>query len=143
VKSPPEVSDHDYARLLAVRTRLRRFEHWSAEQAATYGLTAQQHQLLLAVRGHDEPQGPTISQVADYLLIRHHTAVELVDRVASADLITRDRDAANHRIVRLQLTPKAQRTLEALSSVHLEELANLTEMLDAMLDDLAVHGAHE
>ena len=60
-----QISDHDYARLLAVRTGLRRFEHWSAEQAAEHGLTPSQHQLLLSVRGHDEAAGPTIGQVAD------------------------------------------------------------------------------
>ena len=56
---PPRIHDADYARLLTVRTAWRRFERWSAEQAAAHGLTASQHQLLLAVRGHDEPQGPT------------------------------------------------------------------------------------
>jgi hypothetical protein len=59
------ISSADYARLLTVRTALRRFERWSAEQAATRGVTASQHQLLLAVRGHPDPQGPTMSQAAD------------------------------------------------------------------------------
>jgi DNA-binding MarR family transcriptional regulator len=69
-----------YERLLRFRTGLRRFLRWSAEQAALAGLTPAQHQLLLAVRGHPEPQGPTIRDVAGYLLLRHHSAVELVDR---------------------------------------------------------------
>lgn len=64
--------DATYARLLALRTSLRHFERWSERQAQAAGLTAAQHQLLLAIRGHDDPRGPTIGEVADYLLLRHH-----------------------------------------------------------------------
>jgi len=130
------VSDADYARLLTVRSELRRFEGWSAEQAAAQGLTASQHQLLLAVRGHDEEVGPTISQAADYLLIRHHSAVELVDRTAKAGLIVRTRDAHDHRVVRLQLSDEGHRILEALSEAHLAELANLTPLFESLLEAL-------
>jgi DNA-binding MarR family transcriptional regulator len=130
------VSDADYSRLLAVRTGLRRFERWSAEQAATQGLTASQHQLLLAVRGHAEPQGPTIRQVADYLLVRHHSAVELADRTEAAGLITRTRDEADHRVVRLRLTADGERVLSALSAAHLEELANLTVLFESLIGTL-------
>jgi DNA-binding MarR family transcriptional regulator len=131
------LSERDYARLLTVRTELRRFERWSAQQAATHGLTASQHQLLLAIRGHFESQGPTIGQIADYLLIRHHSAVELVDRSEDAGLLTRERDGEDHRTVRLHLTPKALRMLEALSSAHIQELASLTPMFESMIGDLA------
>src|SRR5581483_11396030 len=109
------IRDADYARLLSVRTALRNFEHWSAEQAAAHGVTANQHQLLLAVRGHREPNGPTISQVADYLLIRHHSAVELADRCERAGLIHRLRDSDDHRVVRLRLADEGSRILEALA----------------------------
>ena len=54
-----------------LRTGLRRFEHWSAEQAASAGLTPAQHQLMLAVRGHPDRRGPTIGEAAEYLLLRH------------------------------------------------------------------------
>lgn len=128
----------DYTRLLAVRTGLRRFERWSAEQAAGQGLTASQHQLLLAVRGHTDPAGPTISQTADYLLIRHHSAVELADRCAKAGLVERVRDSADHRSVRLQLSTEGARILEALTSNHLEEIARLTPLFESLLDTLAV-----
>src|SRR5579875_429506 len=95
--------DADYARLLTVRTALRRFERWSADQAAARGLTSSQHQLLLALRGHPEPKGPTIGQVAEYLLVRHHSAVELADRTARAGLVRRVTDPDDLRVVRLQL----------------------------------------
>ncbi len=129
------VSDGQYARLLAVRTRLREFERWSAAQAEVFGLTASQHQLLLAVRGHNKPEGPTIGDIAGYLLIRPHSAVELINRAAELGLITRRRDPDDHRVTRLGLTAEADRKLQALSAAHLEELARLTPLLEGLLTD--------
>lgn len=131
-----QVSDQDYARLLTVRTGLRRFERWSAEQAAEQGLTASQHQLLLAVRGHPDAVGPTIGQAAEYLLIRHHSAVELVDRSVRAGLLERVKDVEDHRVVRLRLSAAGERMVAELSSAHLEELARLTPLLQEMLGAL-------
>jgi DNA-binding MarR family transcriptional regulator len=131
------IRDADYTRLLTVRTRLRQFERWSSEQAAAHGLTASQHQLMLAVRGHPDPDGPTISEAAGYLLIRHHSAVELADRSEKAGLILRVRDSGDHRAVRLQLAPDGARILEELTSAHLEELARLTPLFESMIDTLA------
>jgi DNA-binding MarR family transcriptional regulator len=117
--------DDVYARLLALRTGLRRFERWSEQQARAAGLTPAQHQLLLAIRGHDDPRGPTVGEVADYLLLRHHSAVELIDRADAAGLVVRRRDEEDHRVVRLQLTDQGATSLEKLSALHLEELKRL------------------
>src|SRR5689334_21402490 len=92
----PVLTESDYSRLLSVRTRLRVFERWSADRAAEYGLTAAQHQLLLAVRGHDDPRGPTIGDVADYLLLKHHSTVELANRTQELGLIRRTGDPDDH-----------------------------------------------
>lgn len=119
------LSDADYARLLALRTGLRHFEAWSARQARAAGLTPAHHQLLLAIRGHGDPAGPTIGEVADYLLLRHHSAVGLVDRAEAAGLVRRTRSEEDHRVVRLQLTEDGAARLEALSELHLEELDRL------------------
>jgi DNA-binding MarR family transcriptional regulator len=119
------LTDADYRRLLEFRTELRRFLHWSEEQAASLGLTGTQHQLLLAVRGHDHPVGPTISDVAASLLLRHHSAVGLVDRAADAGLVRREIDRDDHRVVRLRVTPLGARKLAQLSRRHLEELRRL------------------
>ena len=132
----PRVTDADYARLLRMRTRLRKFEHWSAEQAAAMGLTASQHQLLLAIRGHGGDDGPTIGDVADYLLVRHNTAVELVNRTQELGLIDRHRDGIDHRVVRLTLTDEGVERLNALSADHLEELARLAQVVDELFDTL-------
>ncbi|MGH9070544.1 MAG: DUF488 family protein, N3 subclade [Acidimicrobiales bacterium] len=119
------VSDPDYARLLALRTGLRHFERWSAQQARAAGLTPAHHQLLLAIRGHRDPAGPTIGEVADYLLLRHHSTVGLIDRAESVGLVCRTRSRDDHRVVRLQLTDEGAERLEALSALHVEELARL------------------
>ncbi len=136
--------DEAYAKLLALRTGLRRFEHWSQQQAASVGLTGAQHQLLLAIRGHDGPRGPTIGEVADYLLLRHHSAVGLVDRAELAGLVERERDTDDRRIVRLRLTPEGTRQLERLAALHLEELERLAPEITGIWDGLApantVHG---
>jgi DNA-binding MarR family transcriptional regulator len=120
------VPDEAYARLLALRTGLRRFLHWSEQQAAAAGLTSAQHQLLLAIRGHPDPRGPTIGEVADYLLLRHHSTVGLIDRADAAGLVVRTRDQDDHRVVRLNLTTDAAQRLEALSTLHLQELEQLS-----------------
>ena len=129
-------SDGDYQRLLEFRTELRRFLRWSEEQAAAAGLTPAQHQLLLVVRGHGGERGPTIGDVADSLLLRHHSAVELVDRAEAAGLVTRVADPDDLRVVRLDLTADAAARLEQLSARHLDELARLTAGLGPLVAGL-------
>ena len=130
------VAEPDYERLLAARTRLRQFRHWSPGQAGAQGLTAAQHQLLLAVRGHPDRRGPTIGEVAGYLLVRHHTAVELVDRTEGLGLVERLRDPDDRRIVRLGLTRHGQRVLQRLAAAHAGELARLAAVLKEVTHDL-------
>jgi uncharacterized protein YeaO (DUF488 family)/DNA-binding MarR family transcriptional regulator len=125
------LSHEDYARLLTLRNGLRRFLRWSEQQAEAAGLTPNQHQLLLAIRGHDDPGGPTVGEVADYLLLRHHSTVELIDRADTAGLVTRQRDPDDHRVVRLSLTSDGANRLETLSALHLEELDRLSLQLPA------------
>jgi DNA-binding MarR family transcriptional regulator len=133
----PTPTEKDYRRLLELRTGLRRFLRWSEQHAEAAGLTPAQHQLLLAIRGHRDPRGPTVGDVAGYLLLRHHSAVGLVDRAADAGLITRSQDPDNLSVVRLRLTDQGSRQLEALSEQHLEELAHLAPTMHALWDALA------
>ena len=127
------LSDEDYQRLAELRYGLRSFLHWSAEQAKRAGLTPTQHQLLLAVRASLAARGPTVSDVAAILLIRHHSAVELVDRAQEAGLIVRDRDPDQHSMVRLRLTTRGATKLASLSELHLRELAQLAPTMRALL----------
>jgi DNA-binding MarR family transcriptional regulator len=132
----PTPTDEDYRRLLELRTGLRRFLRWSEEQARAAGLTPAQHQLLLAIRGHGDTRGPTVGDVAAHLLLRHHSAVGLIDRAEAAGLVVRGPDADNTSAVRLRLTDKGSRQLEALSELHLEELEHLAPTMRALWDAL-------
>ncbi len=126
------LEQRDYERLLAFRTGLRRFLSWSGQQAEAAGLTPAQHQLLLAVRGHPDPRGPTIGEVAGYLLVRHHSAVELIDRAVAAGLVARQTDSEDARTVRVTLTPLGAERLEWLAASHLEELGRLNSQLHSL-----------
>lgn len=136
-----DLVDEDYRRLLGLRTGLRRFMRWSEEQARVVGLTPAQHQLLLAVRGLEEGSGPTIGDIADALLLRHHSAVELVQRAEATGLLTRRADADDGRVVRLGLSRRGRSALERLSALHLEELNRLGSPLHPLWEGLDGQGA--
>jgi len=125
--------DRDYRRLLEFRTSLRRFLHWSESQAQAHGITGAQHQLLLAIAGDPDPLGPTVGDVAESLLLKHHSAVGLVDRAEAAGMVEREPDPTDHRVVRLALTAVGRRRLEELSKAHLEELRYLGSALGELL----------
>jgi DNA-binding MarR family transcriptional regulator len=131
------LSDADYQRLLEFRVGLRRFLRWSEEQASGVHVTPAHHQLLLAIRGHADPQGPTVGDVAEALLLRHHSAVELIDRAVAAGLIKRTTDAYDLRIVRLRLTANGARKLEQLAARHVEELARIAPRMRALWEGIA------
>src|SRR5260370_3149160 len=118
------MSVSDFQNLLAFRISLRRFLHWSQTQARAVGLTPAQHQLLVAIKGHPGNQDPTISDLAEYLLLRHHSVVELVDRAAIAGGVERSRDAEDGPLARAALTPDAETRLSRLGPAHLDELPN-------------------
>ena len=124
-----ELGDDDFRRLLELRDGMRRFLHWSEERAREVGITAGQHQLLLAIRGHGSP--PSIGDVADHLLLRHHSVVELVDRAERAGLVERYDDVVDLRVVRLRISDAGQTKLTDLAAAHLEELARLRASLVA------------
>ena len=133
----PEMSAGDFQNLLAFRTSLRRFLHWSQTQARAVGLTPAQHQLLVAIKGHPGNQDPTISDLAEYLLLRHHSVVELVDRAAAAGVVERSRDAEDGRLTRVTLTTDGESRLSRLGPAHLDELRNLAPVLDHLVSDWA------
>jgi len=141
VSGAPPLSDGDFERLLAFRDGLRRFLRWSEEQARGVGLTGPQHQLLLAVRGHGHP--PSIGEVAEHLLLRHHSAVELVDRAERAGLVARHPDPDDQRVVRLRLTAEGEARLVALTEAHLEELSRLRARFESLWDHLPGAGPPE
>ena len=130
----------DFEHLLALRTGLRRFLHWSEHQARAAGITPAQHQLLLAVKGHPDAAGPTIGDVANYLVLRHHSAVGLIDRAAAAGLVTRGPDRANNSTVRIALTDIGNEKLDDLTETHLEELKHLAPAMRSLWRALEADG---
>jgi DNA-binding MarR family transcriptional regulator len=126
------LTEPDYGALLAFRDGLRRFLHWSEQQAIDAGVTPAQYQLLLAVRGHPGA-APTVGDVADHLLLRHHSVVGLVDRAVRAGLVERRPDAGDQRVVRLGLTQQGARVLRRLASAHIAELRRRPPVFDAAL----------
>jgi len=128
-----ELTSEDYENLLASRTSLRRFLHWSQTQARGVGMTPAHHQLLLAVKGHRGRKGPAIGDLAGYLLLRHHSTVELVGRAEAAGLVERWSDNDDGRIARVRLTAEGERRLDRLASAHLDELQQLAPVLDQLV----------
>ena len=123
----------DYENLLAFRTSLRKFLGWSETRAREAGLTPAQHQLLLAVKGHPGGRPPTVGDLAGYLLVRHHSAVELIDRAEAAALVQRCPDQGDGRVIRIRLTPLGEERLSRLSTAHLSELRRLAPVLDHLI----------
>jgi DNA-binding MarR family transcriptional regulator len=130
------LSQEDFTHLLELRTGLRRFLRWSEHQAKAAGLTPAKHQLLLAVRGHPNPDGPTVGEIAEYLVLRHHSAVGLIDRAVADDLVERSADPRNKSVVRVTLTPAGNAKLDALSEAHVQEIAQLAPTMRTLWDAL-------
>lgn len=126
------LGDSDYARLAALRAGVRRYLAWAERRAREHGMTPAQVQLALAVRSHDDPAGPTLTQLAETLLLRHHSVVGLVDRAEEAGLVERMRDREQLSRVHVRLTAAGAQRLEALSVLHLAWLAEHGEELGAV-----------
>src|SRR4051794_11474495 len=103
------ITDRDYVALAAFRLALRRFSAFSEAEATAAGLTPRQHQALLAIRGASAGAGGVgIGDLAAHLLIRHNSAVELVNRLAEADLVRRQPDPKDARRIVVALTDRAE-----------------------------------
>ncbi|MDA8379235.1 MAG: MarR family transcriptional regulator [Actinomycetota bacterium] len=126
------LTDTDFQKLLTLRTELRKILRRSETRAKQVGITPAQHQLMLAIRGHGESRGPTITDAAQYLMLRHHSVVGLVDRAEAAGLVERRQDADDHRAVRLRLTRKGNGVLQRMNSSHADELSVFTKSFQGL-----------
>jgi DNA-binding MarR family transcriptional regulator len=126
----------DYAALAEFRYAIRRFLAFSEMAAAEAGLTSQQHQALLTIKGAAGEEGLAVGALAERLLVKQHTAVELVDRLERAGLVRRGADPADGRRVLVSLTDEGELRLKALSSAHLDELKSIGPALSAILAGL-------
>jgi DNA-binding MarR family transcriptional regulator len=125
----------DYAALSDFRHALRRFLVFSEQKAAECGLAPQQHQALLAIQGAPTPR-VTVGYLAERLVIKPHTASELVDRLEAAGLVVRVPSQSDRRQALIEPTPAALEVLERLSATHRQELLRLRPMFTALLTRL-------
>ncbi|GAB2894509.1 MarR family transcriptional regulator [Paralcaligenes sp. KSB-10] len=126
-----QLNSDDYKTLATFRYALRRFIVFSETAAVSEGLAPQQHQALLAIKAM--PEAPSVGDIAERLMIRHHSAVELVGRLVRMGLVERLRDLSDRRRVRVSLTPLAEHKLADLSAAHLEELRAIRPLLAGLL----------
>lgn len=121
-RPPPPLTSEDFQAIGAFRLALRRFAAFSEGSARQAGLTAQQHQALLAIRAHGGPEPMTIGELADCLLIKNHSAVELVGRLVDRALVIRAQSKMDRRRIELHLTAEAEKLVEQVTRANLQEL---------------------
>ena len=131
------LSTADYARLAAFRYALRKFLRFSEEAAAESGITGQHYQAMLILRACPEDRRTTIADLAQQLLIKHNSAVELVDRLVQQDLAMREASSADRRKVELRLTVRGRQMLAKLAATHRRELRRIGPILERFFAELS------
>jgi DNA-binding MarR family transcriptional regulator len=130
------LSDADYRAHAEFRYAMRRYLHVSEEQARMRGVTPQQLLLLLAVRGHPSYPAVSISEIAERLQVRHHSASLLVERSVRRDLLSREQDQQDRRRAMVSLTPYGMSVLEEIMLANRRELRKIEGILTAIVDSL-------
>jgi DNA-binding MarR family transcriptional regulator len=124
----------DYETLAAFRYALRRFIHFSERAVQNAGITPQQHQALLAVKGFPERERVTIGELAERLQLRHHSAVGLVNRLVTEKLVVRRASDQDRRSVLVELTESGEKLLEKLSRTHRGEIERIGPELKRLIE---------
>lgn len=131
------VSSGQFRALSEFRYQIRRFQHRSGEAARALGLEPQQYQLLLAVKGfYGEGRGPTIGFLAERLQVRHHSAVELIDRMETRGMVHRLPAERDRRQVIVALSDAAEQVLKDLAAQHIAEIQQIGPKLVAALQQV-------
>lgn len=127
------LSDAEYRALGEFRRGLREFFSYSESGAAEHDISSQQHQALLAIRAHTGPEAMSVGELAECLMIKHHSAVGLVDRMVEGGLVVRLESQVDRRRVLLGLTPEGRRILSAISLRNLERLSSTGKVLSSLV----------
>ncbi|THD82584.1 MAG: MarR family transcriptional regulator [Phenylobacterium sp.] len=135
-RQEPQLSRDDYLAIGGFRQALRRFLAFSEAGARAQGLTAQQHQALLAIRVHQGPEPISVGELAQALLIKNHSAVGLVSRLQDRGLVLRQVSSGDRRRVLLTLTPDAEAILAAITRANLLELKSSAKAFRNLLTAL-------
>jgi DNA-binding MarR family transcriptional regulator len=131
-----DLSLAEYRALAEFRYQIRRFVYFSEEQARSCGIEPQQHQLLLAIRGLPEDKRSTIGELAARMHLRHHSTVELVDRLEARGAVSRESSGEDRREVIVHLTRSGIGLLRRLSLSHRDELDHAGPRLASALKTL-------
>jgi DNA-binding MarR family transcriptional regulator len=141
------ISHEEYRQISEFRYRIRQFLHFSEEAARAHAIEPQQHQLLLAIKGLPRGARPTIKEVSSRLCLRHHSTVELANRLVARGAITRRQSDDDAREVLLELTPQGEEILRELHLLHWQELQSsgpyLSESLNAIVKHTTLHAESE
>lgn len=139
----PDISEAGFRQLAEFRHRIRQFLHFSEEAARSKGIEPQQHQLLLAIKGLSEGTRPTVTALSQQLCLRHHSTVELVDRLVDQGALRRRHGDLDHREVLVELTPQGEALLHRLSILHWEELRVSGPALSESLGAIVRHSSFD
>ena len=134
------LSTEEYARLAAFRQGLRGFLRFSEEAAARVGLLTQHYQAMLILRACPEGFTVTINDLARQLLIKHNSAVGLVDRLEKEGLIRREVSSTDRRKVELRLSARGRQVLAKLAETHRNELARIGPELKRLIAEVLKTG---
>lgn len=141
-KPAQDLTDQEYRSLAEFRYKLRCFLRFTEDNAVKSGLEPQQYQALLALRGLPAGAEATVGYLADRLLLAHHSAGAMVDRLERKGLVRRQRDHQDRRKVFVLLAPKARAVLRRLASASRGHLASATPTLVAALRTLRTSHTH-
>ena len=130
------ITKSHYELLAAFRHALRRFLGFSQSAARAAGLEAQQHQALLAIKGFPRRDFVSVGELAECLLLRHHSAVELVDRLVERKLLRRTPSEVDRRRVEVRLTARGESVIQRLAAAHVRELRQLGPELHRLLGSI-------
>ncbi|HEX6800450.1 MAG TPA: MarR family transcriptional regulator [Ktedonobacterales bacterium] len=125
----PGIGKLDYEAIANFRYAIRRFLRFSEQAARANGVTPQQHQLLLAIKGFPGRDYASVSELADRLQTRQHSMVGLIDRTEAQGLVRREQGTADRRQVFIHLTPQGEKMLRQLVAQHRRELASMRDAL--------------
>ena len=126
---PEPLSKRDFEALAEFRFGIRRYLRFSEVTVRRDGLTPQQYQLLLALKGFPGREWASVRELADRLQLRHHSVVELLNRAQGQGLVERVADPDDGRAVRVLLTRTGDEVLVRLSALHRDELRRMQAVL--------------
>ena len=140
-QTAPDISHPAFQQLAQFRYCIRQFLHFSEQAARAHGIEPQQHQLLLTLKGLPPGMRPTVTTLAQRMCLRHHSTVELINRLAERGAVVRTASDRDKREVLVELTPFGEEILHKLSLLHWQELQTSGPTLSVALQAIVNNGS--